>query len=1343
MKTKLPTFSPLVLAIRATSPSTVVHRVLAVSEPAQLLTGAICLGTVLCSTPLQAATLSCRYEDLSNCQNSDPAHIAVEDYGPTHKRFSTSGSLEELNLSVSMPTPKSYELGNAEPSRLDISLAGSSGTSTQKVTVESSRYDDLNPYPASRKMTLDINAPSGMNEVDLHGLKLKRADVVLGSGNDFIGLRGVHMDRYQDPAHVESHVFDLGDGDNHLKSYRSSTWRQFLNDPANIWWHTAIPVIKIGTGHDTITLDDSSQFDRLDDTGGPLTLAIKNKSFLGTLSQRLPNGQLASGTLDLTLDNYAKLDIATLGTLQGDSHITIDNTSEVRLLDIFYNQDDLTIDIDHGSALDTYIQHFGFTHINLHRGAGLLKYQSQGWGGLYLESDSETGGDVLFTTIGSLQLNKNNDTIVETNTLHHIRPTLDLGEGKNRYEITLTEPLTSKLFRGAFFDTVLGGNASDNIDTVSIHGGNYDPTLVRNALANDTLPGTWTFDLKGGTNVLTMDGGLYVVKSRDPDPTPPLLKPQPRLSEGVKMGAGNNTFSMTGGTFYTEGLTMAGTQNRFSQRGGHLIIADQGAHPGEGLVFNQGELFEVRGDGATRPVLDVHRARFSGKGVNVLFSASDIVNTTADTPATLTWDKGDDTLTIANGASIHLESAPYDASANQPSETESGVLNMGEGQNRVTIKDNSEVVATIESAEGDDWLAIYTSTLKTPTGQGTVASLGAGNDNVVMEKSTLLGDIHTGDGVDSVALNDSNVTGLIDLGDGDDILTVEGKTVFGPGTTLSGGKAIDRLYLNRSLTAARSASAEQNIIGINEFESIEIAGLDNTLTWVDTQADGDILVKDDSTFTLAAQTTATVDYDINGSVINAGHIRLDANHMPGDKLIVHAEYEGLPGSNLWLNASWNDSDATDGHFESDSIVIEGSALGRTTVHAISSQGEADVIDGDMTKRKYSIRSTPVVQVLNPKAENGIIFTGTAKSAGIADYQLLRLTEEGKDNYVWTATALDGFDEPRPDAKKDDAGVLILSPAVAGYAATPNVNLTAGFSALSNYRERWGQVEGFEETPERSHRAYVRLLGAHQNTKGNERLNTKTNTTGVEIATSLRNRKVGDVLSQTAALLGYRSDESDIADRLRTENGMVVGERQVSEATSQQYTLGLSHTFRFLSGNFLDLVVQASRLQNRYKAVDGLKATQRGWSARVSAEIGSPINVFENDRGTLRIEPQMQLAYQRLWLDDFSDGIHDVNTYLRHSAQARLGTRLVYTDSQGENTAYGVVNLHQRWANSNSINVGNTYWSETFTRRWTDVGLGLNWKLPVGSLYGEAHYEHGLDGASLTGWRGHFGWRFTY
>lgn len=522
------------------------------------------------------------------------------------------------NHSNKLPPPTLIQLGRDPYQKRNNSLF--------HLTVESSRYDDLNFYYASYKMTLDINAPSGMNEVYLHGLKLKSADVVLGSGNDFIRLNGLYMEIYQGFAHVESHVFDLGDGDNHLKSYRSSKWRDWFNENFSPRPKTAIPVIKVGTGHDTITLDDWSEFDRLDDTGGPLTLAIKNKSFLGTLSQRLPNGQLASGTLDLTLDNYAKLDIAILGTLQGDSHITIDNTSEVGLLDIFYNQDDLTIDIDHGSALDTYIQHFGFTHINLHRGAGLLKYQSQGWGGLYLESDSETGGDVLFTTIGSLQLNKNNDTIVETNTLHHIRPTLDLGEGKNRYEITLTEPLTSELFRGAFFDTVLGGNASDNVDTVSIHGGNYDPTLVRNALANDTLPGTWTFDLKGGTNVLTMDGGLYVVKSRDPDPTPPRLIPQlklklqPRLSEGVKMGAGNNTFSMTGGTFYTEGLTMAGTQNRFSQRGGHLIIADQGAHTGEGLVFNQGELFEVRGDGATRPVLDVHRARFSGKGQRVVLS---------------------------------------------------------------------------------------------------------------------------------------------------------------------------------------------------------------------------------------------------------------------------------------------------------------------------------------------------------------------------------------------------------------------------------------------------------------------------------------------------------------------------------------------------------------------------------------------------------------------------------------------------------------------------------------------------------------------------------------------------
>ena len=67
--------------------------------------------------------------------------------------------------------------------------------------------------------------------------------------------------------------------------------------------------------------------------------------------------------------------------------------------------------------------------------------------------------------------------------------------------------------------------------------------------------------------------------------------------------------------------------------------------------------------------------------------------------------------------------------------------------------------------------------------------------------------------------------------------------------------------------------------------------------------------------------------------------------------------------------------------------------------------------------------------------------------------------------------------------------------------------------------------------------------------------------------------------------------------------------------------------------------QASYLHNVYKTGHLKNTSQNGWGALVSAEVGKPyyFNVNQDSQSEWLIEPQAQLSYQYLGLDDFHDG----------------------------------------------------------------------------------------------------------
>lgn len=1013
--------------------------------------------------------------------------------------------------------------------------------------------------------------------------------------------------------------------------------------------------------------------------------------------------------------------------------------------------------LDHQSAIDELHTYWSQnTEVNVKNGSSLayltvtdhqFDYSNSQYKGslatIHLKSDYDESSDKYgFNYLGNLLLEHGSDVITEVNTLHQSKATLDLHEGNNTYQIKQNIDLSHEGYFASsaspFFTHVRAGKGNDS---VTVDGTNYQAEDVLALLKKGTLQGMTTFNLGDGNNSLNVNGGLFVMKNTS------IPKNEEEAAqawtEGVRLGAGNDTFTQSQGVVYTQGFDMGAGENTFALKGGTMIVADQLGGDKAGLRFTGTGNFTVEG-GDVLPTLDVHHVEFGENAQLATFKKAKVVNTTAYTPATITFGSAGDTLEISE-SEVDLTSTPNyvavlpkvvttegssdsktdTSSPTETPSTDAGVIDLGDGNNQMVIS-TAQVVAHLVSGAGQDSFSVTESSLRTPTRTGLVLSAGAGQDTGYLTKAA--------------------VAGTVDMGDGDDTLTVAQNTTFGAGSLLDGGQGWDRLELQQSLTAGGATPSSNEAVGLTRWEDLHISGADSTLTYVDNTLTSNVTLEAGTTLAFAPSAGEAQNLRLEGNLVNAGTVRLDVNQTSGDALTITGNYEAQGAAELMMNSEWDDSVATNGHFAGDALIIEGTASGKTTVHAVSRTGMVDLIDGDMVQKTYEIRSVPVIRVKQATPGQTPVFIGTARSAGIADYQLLRLSHAGEDQYVWSAEALPGQNEPRPEhptiPPAPGEGVLILSPAVAGYAAMPTVNLNAGFDTLSSYRERWGQVRGLGEEG-KSHRTSVRLLSSHRDLSGFSRLETQTRTTGVEVTSSLRNHTHGDITSQTAMSFGYRLDETDFADRLRVEQGSVVGERDVSDGKSHQYTLGLSHTFLFPSGNYLDLVAQASRVHNHFTSIDGLKATQRGWSARLSAEWGAPIRFWDSQASALYLEPQMQLAYQRLWMDDYSDGIHDVQDALKHALQARIGVRVVYTQPLSQNALFAVMNLHQRWRDHDHIEVGDNAWADVFNARWATFGLGMNWTLPIGSLYGEAHYERGLDGEKRTGWRGDLGWRISF
>ena len=181
-----------------------------------------------------------------------------------------------------------------------------------------------------------------------------------------------------------------------------------------------------------------------------------------------------------------------------------------------------------------------------------------------------------------------------------------------------------------------------------------------------------------------------------------------------------------------------------------------------------------------------------------------------------------------------------------------------------------------------------------------------------------------------------------------------------------------------------------------------------------------------------------------------------------------------------------------------------------------------------------------------------------------------------------------------------------------------------------------------------------------------------------------------------------------------------------------------------------MVGQVSYLRNKYESRSGSNPDrQNGWGAAVSAEVGRPFalgNAAPSEGGWL-IEPQAQLIYQYVKLDDFNDGVRHVDQNGQDGLRGRLGVRLAYNGPGKDlqtNTFYAVANVWHDFMKPDAVTIGQDSLREQYASTWGEVGLGV--QVPVAKhsyVYGDARYEHDLGSTKREGYRGSVGFKYTW
>ena len=613
-------------------------------------------------------------------------------------------------------------------------------------------------------------------------------------------------------------------------------------------------------------------------------------------------------------------------------------------------------------------------------------------------------------------------------------------------------------------------------------------------------------------------------------------------------------------------------------------------------------------------------------------------------------------------------------------------------------------------------------------------NLGNGDNTINITGGQIAGTVSTGTDTDRLTWDGGGtIGGAISLGSGNDTAMLRGLTSVNlTMALLDGGLGTDQLTFDNVVTA-----------GIARFQNWEAVNIINAsqLTF-----DGNLTLGDTGTKTgtLSIDATSTV-FAGNGvhsivpftvgqlvTVTNAGTIDLTNGPPATDSLTIIGNYIGA-GGRLLLNTVV----AGDGA-PSDKLVISGGNGSGSTSILVSNAGGAGAL-------------TTANGILLVEAVNGATTTATAfslarpVSAGPYDYFLFKggVTPGSEESWFLRSSLVPGPTPapgtlPLPPPVPGAPPIPLFRPEVVVQSAVPSTALTLALVAVGTFNERqgdqlllrsdrapgvWGRVFGQQTREHFAQGAQPEFYGTYAGFQaGRDFLQLTpaaghTDHAGLYIAYS---RAVGDVNGFVDGVEGTSAGHLDLAAN----------------------SVGGYWTHIGPSNWYIDAVLQGSFIDGTPISDRQLKTNTYARAITASLEGGYPIPLAP----WFALEPQAQVIWQRLWINNAFDGISPIAFSHPEALTGRVGTVL-------RGTFGGPAAVWQPYLKGNVWFGGSGTDLVTFTTTPVPVqrnqgtalegGGGITGKLTQSiSVYADASYLNSVSGEQWITLKGNVGLRVT-
>lgn len=460
------------------------------------------------------------------------------------------------------------------------------------------------------------------------------------------------------------------------------------------------------------------------------------------------------------------------------------------------------------------------------------------------------------------------------------------------------------------------------------------------------------------------------------------------------------------------------------------------------------------------------------------------------------------------------------------------------------------------------------------------------------------------------------------------------------------------------------------------------------------------------------------------SLANSGTVSL-VGTAPGTRLTVTGAYVGNGGT-LRLGTALGDSNSA-----TDRLVLSGagaSASGNTTVQVTNLGGLGARTTGNGIEVVSALNgATTTAQT----TKSAFALAGGHVDAGAFEYTLHAADASGAgDNWYLRSETTVPPATPVVVAPGAPAAVTPSNPIPAVtyraevplFAALPQQLRQADWAMLGNLHQRMGDepVAGAASTGTRNAWGRVISTGIEVKQRGDVSPESNGRLDGFQVGTDLwadGNWHAGIYVGQL---------DGDIS-----VNGFASGvQRGVGRNDLRSRYLGAYATWYGNNGFYADAVLQAGDHRYTVQPLGNAFASAKGDSQTASIEVGQSLALGQG----WTIEPQLQLIYQRVDLDDTSISGARVQQDSDNGWVARAGVRVkgAMSTSLGALQPYGRLNLYRASSGTDIARfVGPAATTDIATRTggtWGEVASGLTLALnPTWSVYGEVGQMFAVGG----------------